>query len=960
MDTQEKKRILEQVKHGELSPQEGVCLIREIELADSEASANQPVRRVSAAESHQTMDIAVIGMAGRFPGARNLDEFWHRLANGEDCVTEIPPSRWDVEQFYSPDSKAPNKTYCRWSGMVPDADCFDPLFFNISPKEAQLMDPQQRLFLQESWRAIEDAGYAPLALSERRCGVFAGVMQGDYAEALRAETESLDAQFVAASGNCFLPARVAYFLNLTGPCMALDTACSSSLVAIHRACQAIVNGEIEIALAGGVSVIAMPYHHITSAKSEMLARDGRCKSFDDAADGFVPSEGVGVVMLKSLRRALADGDHIYGVIKGGRVNQDGRSNGISAPSANSQTRLLTEVYKTYGIDPEQISYVEAHGTGTKLGDPIEFTALTRAFRQFTEKQGYCAIGSVKSNIGHALAAAGVGGLIKVLLCMKHDRLVPSMHFRQANRHIDFENSPFYLNTTLRDWPRHERSRLAVVSSFGLSGTNCHLVLADAPDPVSCGHTPALGEHLMLLSARTQGALARCIDDLRHWADSVGRGEEMADIAYTLAAGRSHFKVRLAFTARNTTELRDKLHALADGEMPDNAWRGTAGAELPPADAEAAAGGRLHLLGQRYVKGADIDGSQLYSEHAPRRISLPGYPFERERYWLAQPAAPRRAPLAGATWLHPLLHENLSTLREQRFGTRFHGTEFFLKHHQINGRRVLPGVCCLLMARVAGEIAGECAVSALSDVNWLNPLVVEEGAAELSISLFAQQRQIGFEITQPKADGRLVHARGRIEQDTGSAPAAGRLDIAQIEGRCAETYSRETLYRRFADAGLTYGAPLRLIERLACGQEEALSWLGTPEDEAVDPLLFELPMLDAALQTVAGITGQLDREGGRSYLPFSLGRLAWLGPPPGRGHAHARLASRAGDNVFFDVTLTDDAGRIALICRDFAVRPAKEQATDEPGLMGLLQRLYLGEIGVEETEAEMAGAADPEI
>lgn len=983
MDGHERKRILERVRRNEISPEEGLRLIRGLVGAGDVARVKHRATKAVAASNIQAMDIAVIGMAGRFPGARNLDEFWEKLANGVDCVTEIPPERWDVEQFYSPDSKERNKTYCRWSGMIQDADRFDPLFFNISPKEAQLMDPQQRLFLEESWRAIEDAGYSPQALSGKRCGVFAGVMQGDYAQALRAEVHSLDAQFIAGSGNCFLPARVSYFLNLTGPCMAVDTACSSSLVAIHQACQAIVTGEIEIALAGGVSVIATPYHHITSAKSEMLSRGGRCKSFDNAADGFVPSEGVGVVVLKSLQRAQADGDHVYGVIKGGRVNQDGRTNGITAPSANSQTRLVTEIYNTYGINPENISYVEAHGTGTKLGDPIELTALTRAFRQFSAKTNFCAIGSVKSNIGHALAAAGVGGLIKVLLSMKYGRLPPSLHFRHANEHIDFDNSPFFVNTALRDWPRGERPRLAAVSSFGLSGTNCHLVVAEAPERVPLQRIGLPAGLLVVLSARTETALARCIENLQGWTEREGDRHVLADVAYTLATGRSHFKVRLAFIVKDIAELRQTLFTLEAGDTPDNSWRGTLGSrslqsgssratearDIVQTLAESSSGDLkmvdtwLARLGQLYAEGADIDWHKLYAEYGVQRISLPAYSFERERYWLAEPSVLEQASMPTAPQPHPLLHENVSTLREQRFATRFHGSEFFLTDHMVKGRKVLPGVCFLVMARVAGEIAGECAVGVLRDVAWLKPLVVDERPIDVMICLFPANDCIGFEVVHAVDGERVVIARGWVDQMTTSELFGEHLDIAAITARCGSMYDSETLYRQFREAGLVYGHSFRLIEQLFCGDGEALARLGVTDhaQAAQGSFLHDLPLLDAALQTVAGIAGQLSGHGDRHYLPFSLGRLEWLGALPMQGYAYARLASQNDDTWLFDVTLTDEAGHVAMRCRDFAVRRAVKnalQGSQGDALLDMLQRLESGELEVDEAEVLLHKSPTP--
>ncbi|MGV7002864.1 beta-ketoacyl synthase N-terminal-like domain-containing protein, partial [Priestia megaterium] len=370
--------------------------------------------------------IAIVGISGRFPDAKNVKEFWDNLKKGKDSVKEI--NRWDMDAFYHPVPQTPGKSYSKWGGFLSDVGMFDPLFFNISPKEAEFMDPQQRLFLEEAWKAIEDAGYSNVELKGKKCGVFVGCAPGDYRRKMGEYNISPEAYSFMGNNEAILASRISYLLNLKGPSISINTACSSSLVALHLACESIHNRTSEMALAGGVSIMNTPDSYILASQAGMLSADGRCRAFDQRANGFVPSEGVGVVMLKSLEAALEDGDHVYGVITGSGINQDGKTNGITAPSAPSQTALEQEVYDRYEINPETISYVETHGTGTKLGDPIEIDALTDGFRKYTTQTQYCAVGSVKTNIGHTLAAAGVAGLIKVLLCMKYQTLVPSIHY----------------------------------------------------------------------------------------------------------------------------------------------------------------------------------------------------------------------------------------------------------------------------------------------------------------------------------------------------------------------------------------------------------------------------------------------------------------------------------------------------------------------------------------------------
>ena len=393
--------------------------------------------------------IAVIGMAGQFPQAKNLEEFWQNLAQGRNCITQVPANRWDINAYYQPGEAVAGKSNSQWVGALEDYDRFDPLFFNISPTEAESMDPQQRLFLQACWQSIEDAGYDARVLSGSKCGVFVGCTTGDYHQLSR--QHQLSAQGFTGGAMSILAARISYFLNLQGPCISIDTACSSSLVAMAHACDSLRSGASNLALAGGVSVMAGPDLHIMTSQAGMLSPQGKCFTFDQRADGFVPGEGVGVVVLKRLAEAEKDGDMIYAVIQGWGVNQDGRTNGITAPNPESQTRLEQEVYDKYRIDPASIQLIEAHGTGTKLGDPIEVEGLKKAFAKYTQNKEYCALGSVKSNIGHCMMAAGIAGAIKLVLALKHKQLPPTINFEQLNEHIGLRDSPFYVNSRLQHW-----------------------------------------------------------------------------------------------------------------------------------------------------------------------------------------------------------------------------------------------------------------------------------------------------------------------------------------------------------------------------------------------------------------------------------------------------------------------------------------------------------------------------
>ncbi|WP_052769814.1 beta-ketoacyl synthase N-terminal-like domain-containing protein [Paenibacillus sp. IHB B 3415] len=423
--------------------------------------------------------IAIVGLSGRFPGAASARELWRNLRDGVASTGEIPASRFDIQAWYDEDRKADQKTYCTVAGLLDQVDEFDPLFFNISPKEAEIMDPQQRIFLEEAWKALEDAGYSDQAVQDTRCGVFVGCAPSDYTKHLEANRLSNTADAFTGTSSSILAARISYFLNLKGPSISIDTACSSSLVAVHQACVSLWNEECDMALAGGIRLMITPDSMVQSSQMEILSAQGVCRPFDQEADGTLLSEGAGVVVLKPLKQALENRDHIYGVIRGSGVNQDGRTNGITAPSVNSQIQLEKRVYEKFRIDPAEINYVEAHGTGTALGDPIEVKALTEAFREFTQDSQYCALGSVKANIGHATMAAGVAGMIKILLSLKNRQIPPLIHYNRLNEKIRLEGSPFYINTELVDWPENKRgSRMAAISGFGFSGTNCHIVIEE--------------------------------------------------------------------------------------------------------------------------------------------------------------------------------------------------------------------------------------------------------------------------------------------------------------------------------------------------------------------------------------------------------------------------------------------------------------------------------------------------
>ncbi|MEV4517113.1 condensation domain-containing protein [Dactylosporangium sp. NPDC049525] len=602
--------------------------------------------------------VAVIGMSGQFAHSENLDQLWAHLRDGDSLVDEV--TRWDLDAFYAR-FPASEHGYCRRASLLDGVDLFDPQFFGISGLEATYMDPQQRLFLEQSWAALEDAGHVGAGAAGLACGVFAGYNGSDYHHLCGVNPP---AQAMWGNAASVLSARIAYFLDLQGPALTIDTACSSSLVAIQLACQGLTIGELDLALAGGVYVSSTPGFMLGASQAGMLSPDGTCYSFDSRANGFVPGEGVGVLVLKRLADALADGDHIHGVIRGWGTNQDGATNGITAPSARSQERLERHVYDRFGIDPAGIGMVEAHGSATPLGDPIEFQALSRAFAAHTDARGYCALGSIKTNVGHTTSAAGVAGALRVLLALRHHQIPPSLNFDRPNPQIDFTQSPFYLNTKTVDWPAPDGGapRRGAVSSFGLSGTNAHLVIEEAP-PVTDRHRPR-SAHLIVLSARSPEQLREQAERLAaHCADQPGL--DLGDAAFTLLTGRRRLRHRLACVAGDPAELAGALRGYVRGERPAGVLTGHVAADEPERamlrrfgeqcvrDSRDREGSELaeHLqaVGELFVQGYELDYAGLFAGDRYRRVPLPTYPFARERYWAPGPGTPElpAAPVAAA-------------------------------------------------------------------------------------------------------------------------------------------------------------------------------------------------------------------------------------------------------------------------------------------------------------------------
>jgi acyl transferase domain-containing protein len=520
-------------------------------------------------ELARTEPVAIVGLGCRLPGGANDPEsFWDLLRNGVDAIREVPADRWSVSQYFDPNPGTPGKTYSRWGGFMDHIDRFDPEFFGISPREAVHMDPQQRIFLEVAWEALEDAGIPPHTLKGSRTGVFVGTTTTDYFQQhlRRGRSNDLDAYMLSGNTANGISGRLAYFLGTHGPSISMDTACSSSLVAVDRACRSLREDECTLAIAGGVNLILAPELFICMSRWGMLSPVGRCKTFDAAADGFVRAEGCGIVVLRRLGAALAAGDRILALIRGSAVNQDGPSSGLSVPNGLAQEAVIRQALHNSQVEASTLSYIEAHGTGTSLGDPIEIDALARVFQPARDTMTPVAIGSVKTNLGHLEAASGIAGLLKVVLMLRHGQIPPHLHFNKPSPHIAWERYPFVIPTNLTDWTPVSGKRIAGISSFGFSGSNAHVIIEEGPETKTAAAKVERPLQLLTISARSEDALR---DSVTSVAALMQTELELhfPDVCFTANTGRSQFGTRLSLLSSSTDEALGGLTAFLAGKVP---------------------------------------------------------------------------------------------------------------------------------------------------------------------------------------------------------------------------------------------------------------------------------------------------------------------------------------------------------------------------------------------------------
>jgi acyl transferase domain-containing protein/thioesterase domain-containing protein/acyl carrier protein len=857
---------------------------------------------------NDNMEIAIVGIACRFPGAGNYEEYWSNLVQGRSSITEIPAERWPWQRYWGEQATEKRRSVSKWGGFITDIDAFDAGFFHISGREAQTMDPQQRIMMELAWNCLEDAGIPPIQLSDKKVGVFVGLSSMDYAELQQLDEQlNVEAHHSTGSAAVLVPNRVSHFLNLRGPSFTVDTACSSALYAVHLAAQSIQRGECRMALAGGINSLLNPIRYSYFSKTGMLSPTGSCKVFDESADGYVRGEGAGLVLLKPLKKALKDGDAIYGILKGSAVNHNGNTHTISAPGATAQTEVILAAMERAGITPDTISYVEAHGTGTPKGDPIEFASLTKAFDSYnhTERtRPYCHIGSVKANIGHLEAAAGIASLVKVLMAMKYRQLPMQLNFSKLNPGIDMKGTPFSIVQQLQEWtpPKDKKGaplpRRAAINAFGFGGTNAHLLVEEPPAAAQRSQKtkPAA---LICLSAKTSPALRRKMEDLLRWLDKAHISCNITDISAALLTGREHFNIRFACVITSIQELKEVLQqAVAENTEGTDSRKKEAPVSLQQLQSYREAIKRLkknkdpqtfahglHTLAGLYLDGYNTDWEDLFNRKKILPVKLPVYPFEKKKYWAFQGTTV--APETRAKEGHPLLHHDTSTASEQRYSSGFSGEEFFLRDHVIKGRPILPGVAYLEMAReaIARSTAashGDKGAVVLRNIVWSRPFVVQHKNGQLHTGIYDNKGQLSYSIYQQDESGRkTVYSEGAAHFHP--ALTAPVHNLSALQASCTGgILSREQCYELFRQRGILYGPTFQVLEKIYLAGNTGdkvvarLSFQGEPPPG--NNFVLHPALLDAATQAAIGLLASPGKNGNATpYVPFALNELLVYGP-----------------------------------------------------------------------------------
>ncbi|SDN02574.1 SDR family NAD(P)-dependent oxidoreductase [Paenibacillus jilunlii] len=919
------------------------------------------------AESEEALrkDIAVIGLAGKLPDARNAREYWTNITLGRDSIRQIPVSRkQDYEEVMSAllkkDCQKDQAEYAE-SGYLDRVDGFDCEYFSISPKEAKLMDPNQRLFLQCCVEAMEDAGYGKGRLGGSPTGVFLGYSSdfgGEYKHLLSGESAELADLAMTGNIKSIIPARLAYWLDVHGPSLLVDTACSSSLVAVHLACQSIRRGECGMAFAGGVKVQLQPFDK-SSTGIGIVSSGFRTRTFDQDADGTGLGEGAGVVLLKDAKQAIQDGDHIYALIKGSAINQDGQSIGITAPNSKAQEELIIRAWKDADVHPETISLIEAHGTATRLGDPVEIDGITRAFDRYTRKKQFCAIGSIKTNIGHLDHAAGISGLLKCILALQHETLPPTIHFQSPNPNISFHDSPVYVNDAVRSWESGDHPRRCGINSFGLSGTNCHMILEQYKEPAAlerAGKRSADRWNIMALSAKNSDVLRRLVSEYHQFINQ-SEAIDLDNLCYTANTGRDHYAHKAAIVFRNRMDLLEKLQSLKQAGIEKSSMEQVyvrpghehANANIPVScpdvqgivqEMRAAADQHrvplLQQLAQLYVQGEAIPWQSLYAHGRYQLISLPAYPFQETRCWIEPKAyMTKTGPLVDQC----LVRSNGVEVYEARFSC---DTHWVVAEHKIVDYYVLPGTAYLeIVAQILKQTVSEQGGLMMENFMFLQPLQMKEHE-EKSVHIVLTRQKSGIDVMITSLSGELpdewvIHCKGKVSILHGEKPNR-RVALPDI----LQESKRQSVagYKPGAEAPVQTGPHWECMKEIYVEPDRIVAYFELPAPFAAEVHAYTMhpSMLDCAVN----IPISQIRDG--LFLPFTYKRIRFYGNMPNRFYSMLQMknnqTAELQETASFDIVLFDEAGEVFAEIEEYSLKRVHiESSSSAPVLPGgLFHRL----------------------
>lgn len=861
-------------------------------------------------------DVAIIGMSASFAGGRSIEQYWNSLVEKKDCIKEIPLDHFDYREFYDPDSHGDDKMYTKWGGFIENVDKFDASFFHISRREAEVMDPQLRLLLQHIYHAAEDAGYAG-TLRGSNTGMYVGCCFHDYQQKMDRRQFAVTPHDLTGNAMTMLANRPSYCLDLKGPSVNVDTACSSSLVALHLACQGLLHNECDMAFVGGVNLLLDSWHYRYFCSIGALSKSGRCHTFSDEADGYIPGEGVAVLVLKPFQKAVQDNDNIYGVIKGSAINHGGMTTSVTAPDLGQEAKVIRAAWKDAGVSGENISYIEAHGTGTKLGDPIEINALKRVFEDTKDKNQTCYVGTAKASIGHTEGAAGLAGVIKVLLSMKYKMLPAMPVFDRINPYINLKESNLCINKNVIKWQPVKGSRMAGISSFGAGGAYAHVVLEEYEQPKP--KSAVKRKRLILISAKKEESLKLYLKSLLVYLkeQQIDKQQEeetwLRDIAYSLMVGREQMNLRLTFCVNEIRELIEKIEKVINGAMgecmfqkltDDNILSKGKMSEIQDID----------RIARLWIDGYTIETEQIEALYdTPSRIPLPGYVFEEKSFWV-----------------EPIQKEHGKFVGKK---------DFFIKNHVVNNRNIMPGVAYLDYVLKAAREKG-IAVKSLCDLCFIAPLNIEDSSIEIKVKIGEDN---SFIIGSWDGTRTQHHVQGIIESEHTITSDIKEDEFSNLD----YTISSQDFYEELRDNGLCIGKPFQSVKKLQYDKLKVKADIVLSEElkNTLDDFVLHPAVLDGVLQAV------ISRDNDSClHIPFEIREINLSGTLSERVVAYGRKDEITGK---WDIKVSDTKNEMLLSIKGLVSKSVQtddsQQSNQEDWLVNMLTKLNKNELTVKDVE-----------